>query len=215
MSEPPCATATNPRPNSSLRGFRQTLNGLLIPLCILLPIGLAYIMFVIDIGMPTSTTNHGQLIQPPIALSELKHTITSDSQSNPQATDHPKWRILIPIDAQCKSVCDTFLYLSRQVHIRLGEKAYRVQRILLLLDPLPQKHIATLKDEHPGTVFANSTRDEFNAWLSQTEASTRNSAVNQFYLIDQAGYAMMAYDQNNTGEDLLDDLKKLLKFSYD
>lgn len=186
------------------------LNGLLIILVIALPMVIAYLMYHTGLGIPTSTSNKGILLSPPQPITDLE--LHNDDQSLAQlySSGNKKWRLLVPIAANCGDICQNNLYITRQVHIRLAEKAYRVERILLSLVPLAPDARADLIQEHPGVRILESNTENLAEWLSQLEAPE-----NYYYLVDQGGYAMMRYGKEHTGQHLLDDVKKVLKYTYE
>ena len=192
---------------------RSRIYGLLIIAIITLPMLTAYIMFKTGWGIPIDTSNKGALLQPARAIGELALNNQDDILARLIEDENKRWRILVPITKECDEVCQNHLYISRQVHIRLAEKAYRVERILLRLDALSAAAIDNLKQEHPETIMVDSNVDALNQWLAVSKLPL--SAENYFYLVDQNGYAMMYYDVDHKGQDLLDDVKKVLKFTYD
>ncbi len=192
---------------------RNRFNGFLIIAIITLPMLVAYIMFKTGLGIPTSTSNKGILLQPARDIGELLLNSQDDTLAHLVSDEKKRWRMLIPVTKECDDTCQSHLYISRQVHIRLAEKAYRVERILLLLDRLSSEAIDQLKQEHPETVMVETTPASFNQWLNKNNLPL--SAESYYYLIDQSGFAMMRYDISHKGQDLLDDVKKLLKFTYD
>ena len=197
---------------------RNRFFGLIIIGIIFLPMGIAYIMFQTGWGVSGSTTNKGQLLIPPQAIQQLplveQGTYLTDLYGN-VTLDGPgkKWRLLVPVTGSCDEACEHNLYITRQVHVRLAEKAYRVERIILALDTLSDDLEQRLSQEHPNTLRAQTTLAAFEQWLASTNTSVL--AQQYYYLVDQEGYAMMAYDQQHSGQDLLADVKKLLKFTYD
>ncbi len=192
---------------------RNRYYGLLIVVVIVLPMAVAYIMFTTGMGIPSGTTNKGELLVPPQPIQDLVLDNQDDSLKALMLSDKKKWRMLVPVSKLCDEACQNHLYISRQVHIRLAEKAYRVERILLLLDTFSDAELEHLKQEHPSTVVVNSNVSSLNDWLQDTELPEK--PIDYFYLVDQEGFAMMRYDIEHTGQDLLDDVKKLLKFTYD
>ncbi len=192
---------------------RNRFNGFLIIAIITLPMLIAYIMFKTGLGIPSSTSNKGTLLQPARDIEELPLNNQDNTLARLISDEKKRWRMLVPVTKECDEICQNHLYISRQVHIRLAEKAYRVERVLLLLDTLSDDAIDNLKKEHPETVMVNTTPAAFNQWLSDSNLPL--SAENYYYLIDQSGFAMMRYDISHKGQDLLDDVKKLLKFTYD
>lgn len=191
------------------------INGILIPAMIIVPMVLAYIMFYTGWGVPLSTTNKGEFLSPPQPVQELNLLGSSNILQSTFADDAQKrWRILVPVTAHCNDACADNLYLTRQVHIRLAQKAYRVERILVLVDQLSATQREALEKEHRTTMIVQSTKENFAQWLAPTGLAIEQ-ALGQYYLLDQEGFAMMQYNNTHTGQDLLDDLKKLLKFTYD
>ncbi len=186
--------------------------GLIILGIIVLPTLAAYIMFKTGWGIPTNTSNKGTLLEPARAIDELILNNQDDVLASLVEDNKKRWRILVPVTEACDDICQNHLYISRQVHIRLAEKAYRVERVLLLLDPLSTDALDNLKREHPETIMVETNIDALNTWLKISKLAL--SGENYFYLVDQEGFAMMYYDIEHKGQDLLDDVKKVLKFTY-
>jgi hypothetical protein len=199
---------------------RNRFFGLLILAIVTAPMLLAYVMYQTGWGISSNTTNNGELLTPALSVQELK-TIAEDNVfekmlANKDSTSKSiakKWRLLVPVTASCAETCQKNLYTTRQVHIRLAEKAYRVERVIVSLDELSPTLLEQLANEHPNTLRVKSSEDRFFEWLAS--ANIAESAEQYYYLIDQEGFAMMRYNASHTGQNLLDDIKKLLKFTYD
>ena len=208
---------------------RNRFFGLIIIVIVTAPMLLAYIMFQTGWGVSSNTTNNGELLTPALPIQELQ-VMTEDKvfenlfsgqlfdevavkENSANKSSAKKWRLLVPVTAACSDVCQKNLYTTRQVHIRLAEKAYRVERIILSLDELNPTLLQQLNNEHPNTLRVSSRANLFSQWLAP--ANIAESAEQYYYLIDQEGFAMMRYDVSHTGQNLLDDIKKLLKFTYD
>ncbi|MGS2718399.1 SCO family protein [Eionea flava] len=195
---------------------RNRFFAILIILIVAAPMVAAYIMFQTGWGVSLHTTNKGELINPPLPISAL--TLASDSQSIQSlvksSSSAKKWRLLVLVDASCDDICQKNLYTTRQVHIRLAEKAYRVERVILSISAdLPAVLEKQLADDHPNTQRIIASEQSLKQWLSA--AGIQENAREYYYLVDQEGFAMMRYNTSHTGQDLLDDIKKLLKFTYD
>jgi len=191
------------------------INGILIPAAIIVPMVVAYIMFYTGWGVPLMTINKGEFLSPPQQLTELR-LANGDTRLKEVFAEgaQKRWRILLPVTADCSGACADNLYLTRQVHIRLAQKAYRVERILVLLDEFSPQQREALEKEHRTTLMIDSTQNDFTQWLTPA-GLTPEQALQQYYLVDQEGFAMMQYNNTHTGQELLDDVKKLLKFTYD
>lgn len=201
-----------PEPAKKNRGRIQAL---IIISVVLLPMVTAYVMFHAGIGIPNSTINKGDLLDPPQAISDTQlHTLEGtawDVHAQPK-----KWRLLIPGLRDCNETCKQNLYLTRQVHIRLAEKAGRVERWYLLLDE--QLSPATqdfLNSEHPHMPVMQVAAHEFKQLLASTNLPEHAIADGRYFLMDQEGFIMMSYDPQHQGKELLDDIKRMLKYSYE
>jgi len=193
---------------------RNRFFGIVIILIVVVPMIAAYLIHQAGWTLSSGTTNKGELLQPPLLVQELKTVDSGDYFDQLyDATENKKWRFLIPVSSSCDDICQKNLYTSRQVHIRLAEKAYRVERMLLALGSLPVDLLNELEKDHPNTRLITSKSEHLSQWLTPTEND--ESSQNYFYLVDQEGFAMMRYSHINTGQDVLDDIKKLLKFTYD
>ena len=193
---------------------RNRFFGIIIILMVVAPMAIAYIMFQTGWGVSSSTTNKGELISPALPIQDLRLS-SNENLFNDLFSDKKvkkKWRLLVPVYEACNQDCQKNLYTTRQVHIRLAEKAYRVERILLSLDLISETFKEQLMLEHPNTLQAATQATEFSQWISAEESQ---DAIHHYYLLDQHGFVMMRYNATNTGQDLLDDIKKLLKFTYD
>ena len=199
---------------TEVRVKRNRFFGLIILGIIIVPMLLAYVMFHTGWGVSNSTTNKGELIRPALPIANIA-SINSPTLASilTQQGTAKKWRLLVPVTANCNDACQSNLYVSRQVHIRLAEKAYRVERIILAVETLPNHLEDMLSSDHPNTHRVQSRLDNVYEWLAPANMS--KDAENYYYLVDQEGFAMMRYNTAHSGQDLLDDIKKLLKFTYD
>lgn len=178
-------------------------------LVVALPMLAAYAIYQTGWGIPDGTVNKGQLLDRPQALSDISPTLTDGSTW--QIDSEPRhWRYVIPGTGECDQTCQDNLYLTRQVHIRLNEKADRVERIYLLLDDELSPELAELMEkEHPKLRVMSAARGDFEQ-LMNTELSGEH-----YYLMDQQGYLMMRYGPEHKGNELLKDVKKMLKVTYE
>ena len=128
------------------------------------------------------------------------------------------WRMLLVSGDSCAEPCQHLLYLSRQVHIRLGEKARRVERLYLTVSD--QKKIeypfeSHLEKEHPKLKHFWVSDSNWNQFVTGTSLAESKVDGSTLYLVDQENFVMMAYNESHSGADLLDDIKRLLKYSYE
>ncbi|WP_444929189.1 hypothetical protein ACJJIF_15260 [Microbulbifer sp. SSSA002] len=203
----------SPKKNiNKIKSGNRFVQGLSILASVVLPITAAYIVYYTGMGMPKNTINQGELLQPPFDITEIK--ITLQGQQLPLvAQDERKWRYLILSDSDCGKDCEDLLYISRQVHIRLGEKAHRLERLLIVGDSLGRERQKQLQTEHPKLKIINLDDENLKQLIEKTEHDGVTST--KALLVDQQGFAMMAYDRQHSGNQLLKDIKRLLKYSYE
>jgi cytochrome oxidase Cu insertion factor (SCO1/SenC/PrrC family) len=191
---------------------RGRIMGATIMLVVLLPMVVAYGMFYTGIGIPTGTANKGILLDPPQAAQDLDLRELDGQEWRPSGPK--KWRWIIPGAAECSETCQQNLYLTRQVHIRLAEKSGRVERIYLLLDE--QIDVATqnfLAHEHPHLHVLKAEPARLREAMKAAGIADDVNFDDHYFLMDQEGIVMMAYTPAHTGQQLLDDIKRMLKYS--
>ena len=183
---------------------------LIIILTVATPMVAAYWIFQSGLGIPSSTINKGSLLIPATTTTELSLS-DLDNQLLPWQQQN-YWRMLTVVEDECHQSCRDYLYTARQVHIRLAKEAHRIQRYLFFIGDTPPSDSVPLEAlEDSGLQIVRASKEQWQA----TFASASLVPDNHIVLVDQNGYAMMTYDQNNTGTDLLDDLTRLLKYSYE
>lgn len=188
------------------------LQGLSLIASVALPIVAAYVVFYTGMGLPRGTVNQGELIQPPLDVSRLQF-IEDDGAALQLVDADIKWRYLILPGTDCDAACEQLLYTSRQVHIRLGEKADRVERLLVSSAPLAPERLAVLHREHPRLRLVQL--DAAALQQLRDESDRAEDSGSRLLLVDQQGFAMMAYGSEHSGNQLLKDTKRLLKYSYE
>ena len=157
---------------------------------------------------PTSTINKGVLITPATQVNQLPYKALGDSKI-PSLTDK-HWRVFTLATGECAELCNEQTYIARQVHKRLAKEAHRIQRFLVLLD-YNGSALPTEVSADSGLIVVNLPSQDWQA----TFAASGAEAPGGITLVDQDGFAMMSYGQEHTGNDFLDDFKRLLKYSYD
>lgn len=197
---------------------RNRRAGFMILGAVFIPMLIAYAIFKTGFSLTGEGSSNGIIISPVQAASELEVKGGDAISSLYQPGEAKRWRMLVPVTEPCLEACEKRLYLSRQAHRALGQKSRRVERILLFLQPPTPEAIANLKQQHPRTLHVNSSLAALEAVLEKglsPELKAAGSVGDNVYLIDQKGWLMMAYLPNNSGKDMLDDMKKLLRLSYE
>ena len=180
----------------------------------------------LDIVQMLGTANRGTLLNPPRELSAAALAAPSGI-SLPWTNTDRQWTLLVTNSgAECGARCEYKLYLTRQIHMALGKEFPRVRRMLVtdrattdttlavaaLSDgkPVPVDFGQFLAEEHGGL---SVLRLDAPAWPDLFPEA--QAAVETWYLVDPAGWVMMAYAENDSYKDVISDLKFLLKNSGD
>lgn len=134
---------------------------------------------------PTTTTNKGELIMPPLASAEVI-----------QGKHERSWWLITVNEGPCVDSCSDTLFWLQQIHIRLGREGERVQRMLL------SDTEAQLGLDFPGLQF----------YSGQLERLPRKHNP-QIFIMDPNGNIMMTFPANTPFTDIHNDLNKLLRRS--
>ena len=177
------------------------------------PMVLATYMYFNNVLVPSGRTNHGTLILPPLVFDELE---LMDVAGQPLKVDamEAKWMLLVLSDGVCERACSDALYKARQVNVALHKESDRVIRYLVDvsgdgLENVTEKH----KTEYPQLHYSSADRFHLKRYLDHKVDA--NTALTQSYslVVDPIGNIMMYFTEQNSGKDLLEDLKRLLKVS--
>ncbi|MGI0119768.1 hypothetical protein [Zooshikella sp. RANM57] len=164
-------------------------------------------MFKTGLFVPQTTTNRGILLEPTLTVDKLN--INGGSLWLNKQVD-PLWSIVILPTNKCLNECEQALYLTRQIHIALGKEANRVQRILI------DEPITSLKEElhnqHPRLNYLPPQVQSYDPLEKLVKHNFPNDNVGIF-LVDPHGNIIMQYGVKQNGQDLLKDIKHLLKIS--
>jgi len=183
---------------------------LLIMLAVsVLPIVASYFIFFTGVGMPENTVNSGQLLT---AAKPLQPIVPEANWA--EIEQDKRWRLLLPIENSCTETCESNLYTTRQVHIRLDQKSTRLQRIGVAKTPLNPETKSWLEKEHPRLKIIEAETDRADNWYSEIP-ELENYGRDFYILVDQEGRAMMLYSSEHHGNDVLKDIKRALKYSID
>ena len=172
-----------------------------------------YISYYTGWFVPDETSNKGALIEPPVAVAELNSRVTGGLPSSLSDLEDGQWQLLIPIIVPCEETCERNLYITRQVHRRLGEKGERVERIAVnLAGDQGESLLASLAQEHPRLASITMDRAGWASWLSGTNVPDLNQQ-HYYLLVHPDGHAILYYTTDDSGNDLLDDIKHGLRFT--
>lgn len=155
------------------------------------PLFVAYGVFFLAPGlMPSTTTNAGNLIVPPVET----------------GIQQDKWTLFVGIPATCEETCQQVLYETRQIHVALGKESPRIQRTLVIERPASDDVMNFIRAEHQA---ADLIVDP--VLFGQLKSISGTPAT--VFLMDPLGNIMMYYLPGKGGKPMLKDIKHLLKIS--
>ena len=184
------------------RRGRQVL--LLIGALFLVPLAISFALYYGQ-WRPSGSSSKGELITParPLDAAGLKQ---ADGQPASGKVLIGKWSLIYIGDGACDTACRTALVLGRQTRLALNNEMQRVQRVFLATDHCCDS--AYFAAEQPGLIALDASAAP--QLLAQFPADRAHS----LFIVDPLGNLMMRHDAAQTTEDLLSDLKKLLRLSH-
>ena len=198
------------------RGFLTSRQAfVLLALIFLAPVFVAWVMHHSGNGgwRPQGMTNKGSLVNPARPL-QMPDAL--------QAADRPlndflrgMWTLLYIGDGDCDETCFGNLYKMRQIRIAQNENMKRVQTLFLLQGGgVPQALAARLqKDYRDLTVVPVSAAQAQQIAPFFLIDGVGMAGAERVYIIDPLGNLMMYYRPDADPGGMLDDLRKLLKYS--
>ncbi len=178
----------------------------------------------IDLVAMLGTSNYGTLVQPPRALDDGELQEVSGIDFVYADLVEPQWTFLVPGDARCNAGCEEVLYLTRQIHLAMGQELNRIRRFYVSTSSLADTRfdVVTLSDKRPAPAdfqqYMNIEQRGLKA-LTVSGGSFESLFVeytrdpSTWYLVDPAGWIMMSYNSAVTYKNVMADLKFLLKNS--
>ena len=169
-------------------------------------------MYFSGFGVPQTTTNNGELIQPPRSIETV--TITDEQTAEFIYNDNShKWTILIPAVGGCNKSCEATLYFTRQMHTALGKQMNGLRRFYLTDEnEVAPVTASLLSEEYPKLKRFFTSSEQLEQLLGNlNDVDYRNGKT--YFLVDPMGFVMMSYTDQHGLKDLLSDLKFLLKQS--
>jgi cytochrome oxidase Cu insertion factor (SCO1/SenC/PrrC family) len=175
------------------------------------PLLLAFLMYYGGGIRPSGSTNHGDLITPPVTLAEVELPSTDD-RPLPANTLRGRWTMVFIGDGACDHRCREALTLMRQTRLALGDDMPRVQRLFMISGNCCDRPY--LQTEHPGLLLGRIDNPAGKTLLETFPAGANAAQQGRIYLVDPLGNLMMSYAPDAPQKGLLEDLKKLLKLSH-
>lgn len=136
------------------------------------------------------TTNHGEFVDPLVTVEDLGVASTAG-----EPFETGKWWLWVVPRGPCEQACREALHRLRQLHVLLNRDAARVRRGLLAAHPA---QAAELAQTYPRLRLLSGNISRLDRGI---------------YIVDPLGNLVFYYTMDQAGEDVLDDLKRLLKVS--
>jgi len=196
------------------------LTGFLVPLVLA-----TWYFRVTSMTSVSATSNKGVLINPLLDLTQLalfdedgapayeSFEALTAGLTREQYTPRP-WQLLFLSTADCDEACVERLYFLRQMHIRLNRESERVQRVFVLVDAadatLPQQLLDVFAEQQPDMRLIRGNPDSLRNTLAPTTDGRDPVAEHFIYVADPVGNIMLYFTPENTLDEILSDIDKLL-----
>lgn len=157
--------------------------------------------------------NHGDLIQPPRLLQDVK--LTDQKGDSFRFSDvRDKWLMIHFGGASCNEKCVEELYLMRQIRLAQGGNRQRIVRIHVSTDGEPEESLRDVLTDHPDLKVVYADDSSLQKVIEQFEHDIgAGPSVQSMYLVDPRGYLMMSYPEGYEPKGAIRDLERLLKFA--
>ena len=193
---------------------RRSRASLLIVLALFAaPVLIAWSLFYIfPEWMPSSTNNHGDLVEPARPLPAFNlDTVSGDAVD--QTYLRGKWNYVYLHAGECGSECVEQLYKVRQLRLAHGKDIDRMQRLMLWrAEGVNPDARAELQSHFPGQVIALVPENSELVSAFSTDGADPLLA-GRIYLVDPLGNLMMSYQPDAEPRGIIKDMHRLLKYS--
>jgi len=177
----------------------------------------------LDLVAILGTSNHGSLVQPPRSLDE-GNLLDSAGATFSYSDLPPQWTFLVPGKGVCRVDCENLLYLTRQIHLAMGNELRRIRRFYVSDSAVSEAvfDVDVLSNRRPApTDFGQYMEVEQLGMRTFTLPSDKYASLfaevyddpTTWYLVDPAGWIMMSYTSETSYKMVIADLKFLLKNS--
>jgi hypothetical protein len=178
----------------------------------LAPIVGSYVLFnFTSLGQGGGGASYGDLIQPPRQLPDQALTPISGSETTGHL--YGKWSLVYLVDGACDRDCEQNLYRMRQLRLAQGKHGTRVQRVLINFGEARLQFGDRIKQEYAGQWILRP--DEAAGLLAQFRLVEGDEPLpaQRLYLVDPRGFLMMSYAPGTDPGGIIDDMKRLLRYS--
>ncbi len=176
----------------------------------------------LDLVAALGTSNSGALVQPPRQIADFSLQTDSGLVFTLPGGD-PKWTFVVPVSGACDAGCEGSLYTTRQIHLAMGKEFARIRRFAVVEDA-----VSNVPFTAPVLSDGAAPPDSLSAYLAgeqkgltalqlagagYTSLFAGDYPPGTWFLMDPAGWIMMAYTPDIHYKQVISDLKFLLKNS--
>ena len=192
---------------SSSQGRNRLFLVVLIGLFVL-PLAVAWLL--VGQWRPATTSNHGELLNPAQPIAHF-HAQGFDGQIFDVRFLQKRWTLAYLGSGPCDEHCERSLYNMRQVRLALGKDINRVQTLYLMHETPTAERLEWLQREH--SAMTAGIADAATIDFFRRAFPNASSGRHWVFLSDPFGNLVMRYSVDENPKGILEDLKRLLKFS--
>ena len=199
------------RDYTAAQSRRGRITMLVILFACALPVVASY--FTYYVVRPGGRTNYATLIEPQRPLPSLDQVPAQDldGHSVPLTTLKGQWLMIVVAPASCGKLCESNLFLQRQLREMMGAERDRIQKVWLIDSAEPvAPALAAAVAAKPSVATYRVDRMALAHWL-EPEAGHR--LEDHVYIVDPLGNWMMRTPANPDPVKLKKDVDKLLRAS--
>ena len=196
---------------SAAQSRRGRITMLVILFACALPVIASY--FTYYVIRPGGRTNYATLIEPqrPLPALDVVPAQDMDGHSVPLTTLKGQWLMIVVAPAGCGKLCESNLFLQRQLREMMGAERDRIQKVWLVDSPEPiAPALAAAVAANPGVATYRVDRAALERWL---EPEPHHALEDHLYIVDPLGNWMMRTPANPDPVRLKKDVDKLLRAS--
>lgn len=153
---------------------------------------------------PERTTNHGELLNPPLPL-PASGLFSTDGQPLATGELHGKWLLVLSGSGPCAADCASRIDEMRRIQVSLNKEMGRLRRVVLTDQPADPA-LASARQRQPDLVLARAPA----GWLP----GLPRPADYRLHVVDPQGKLIMDYPVDVAAKDVRFDLDRLLKFAW-
>ena len=172
----------------------------------------AWVFYMSDdmLGM-SKTSNYGELVSPVQPIGAIALQRMDGSQLNTKEL-RGKWLLISVGDSGCEQSCQENFYKMRQIRRAMAKDRSRVNRMFLMTDNGQQASLQEKLKDYEGMEVIGGSGTAVKKLLTILSIPG-NDIKDRVFIIDPIGNLMMRYPSEAEPEEMLKDLKRLLKVS--